>query len=179
MRFGVKKNIVLTLAMLAFSLPCCGLAAEETQKAQLLSLIDSFNAAVQKHDIDFLIARLPQHLMQQMSLRLHKEPAQLQAQLRLQMTKQLESDKGVAFSLKKEKIQFCFLNTQKAYALIPSELRSEKKAKNMLTVALYEEGAWHFIWGGEQVLKNPIFIDIYPRFHKTLSAAPAKAAAQD
>jgi len=151
--------IVMLLSAKVYATP-----ANNEQQQELATLISKFNKAVVDKDATLFIDNMPTRLIHEMALRMNATEASLRDNLKTQIERQFTLTKDGIYQLNDQEIQFAETKDGQFYALIPTHIETTDHIVNSMTLAIYEGGGWHLIFGGMHAVKNPIFLEIYPSF---------------
>ncbi|WP_332066237.1 hypothetical protein [Bartonella sp. CB189] len=136
------------------------------QRDELSDLISDVNKAVKNKNFTAISARIPSRLYKEMARRLNTTEHNLRDSFLKHLHAQFKNLPDGAFHLDAKNIDYHQTDKGTLYALIPTVLETKDRIIQYKTLAIFDKMQWYLIYGGQKTVQNPVFLEIYPDFHK-------------
>jgi len=132
------------------------------QKQALIQTIEAFNQKLGLGDTSPLVEAMPPRIYEKMASHLQKNIEALQADFASNVQKQFDDDGLKNYHFNVAAIAYHQTKTGDFYALVPTKIETRDIVGEFQTLAVYDQGRWYLIQGGQKTVQNPVFLEIYP-----------------
>jgi len=175
----LKKLVIICAALIMAVLPAAAqpVSVSDLQQQQLIELIKAVNNGAERQDASPIANNMPRRLYQEMAAQMKTGEQALRLKLQKSIEAQFAQLKPGGYRLESDNIVYKQGKNGMVYALVPTRIDTDKELIESLTLAVYDNAAWHLIYGGQQTVQNPIFAKIYPDLAE-IAVPPAKIEAK-
>ncbi|KEC57017.1 hypothetical protein [Bartonella rochalimae] len=141
-------------------------AAELTivQKNALSNLVVDINKAMKNKNFSIIAAHMSDRLYREIARRLNATEDSLRNNFLEQLHMQFANLSTDAYHLDEKEIDYQQINNDIFYALIPTVIETKDRIIKYKTLAIFDNGKWFLVYGGQKTIQNTVFLEIYPDF---------------
>jgi len=143
------------------------------QKQALVKMLEDFNPVLEGGDISPLAEAMPPRIYEKMASVLQLSVEELKRDFVARVQKQLDDDGLKNYHFNSETIAYHETKTGEFYALVSTTIETREGGGEFQTLALYDEGRWYLIQGGQKAVQNSALLEIYP-FLADVTIPPAR-----
>ncbi|ATO57180.1 hypothetical protein [Bartonella sp. 1-1C] len=134
------------------------------QKNTLSNLVVDINKAMKNKNFSIVSAHMPDRLYREIARRLNTTEDSLRNNFLEKLHMQFANLSTDAYHLDEKEIDYKRINNDIFYALIPTVIETKDRIIKYKTLAIFDNGKWFLVYGGQKTIQNTVFLEIYPDF---------------